>query len=120
MYFHACLQVPKPSGSMGRGKDYDNGASAHSGAASGGVHADRVRRPANITAKRSPSNPAGLTSREVEVLRLVARGPTDIQVAEQLIISPRTVNTHLTSIFNKLGVDSRTSATRFAVDHRLV
>ena len=77
-------------------------------------------RPANITAKRSPSNPAGLTPREVEVLRLVARGLTDIQVAEQLIISPRTVNTHLTSIFNKLGVDSRASATRFAVDHRLV
>src|SRR5258708_19637351 len=77
-------------------------------------------RPANITAKRSPSNPAGLTSREVEVLRLVARGLNDIQVAEQLVISARTVNTHLTSIFNKLGVDSRTSATPFPVAHQLL
>jgi DNA-binding CsgD family transcriptional regulator len=56
----------------------------------------------------------------VEVLRLVAQGLTDMRVAEQLIISPRTVNTHLTSIYNKLGVDSRAAATRFAVEHRLV
>ena len=61
-----------------------------------------------------------LTAREVEVLRLVAQGLTDRQIAEQLIISPRTVNTHLTSIYNKLGVDTRAAATRFAVDHRLV
>jgi predicted ATPase/class 3 adenylate cyclase/DNA-binding CsgD family transcriptional regulator len=64
--------------------------------------------------------PTGLTAREVEVLRLVAQGLTDAQVAEQLVISPRTVNSHLTSIYNKLGVDSRTAAARFAVDHRLV
>ncbi len=73
-----------------------------------------------IDAKPSPRYPAGLTTREVEVLRLVAHGLTDVQVAEQLVISPRTVNTHLTSIYNKLGVDSRTAATRFAVEHRLV
>jgi len=64
--------------------------------------------------------PAGLTAREVEVLRLVTQGLTDIQVAEQLIISPRTVNSHLTSMYNKLGVDSRAAATRFAFEHRLV
>jgi DNA-binding NarL/FixJ family response regulator len=73
-----------------------------------------------IDAKPSPRYPAGLTAREVEVLRLVAHGLTDGQVAEQLVISHRTVNTHLTSIYNKLGVDSRTAASRFAVDHRLV
>jgi predicted ATPase/DNA-binding CsgD family transcriptional regulator/tRNA A-37 threonylcarbamoyl transferase component Bud32 len=67
-----------------------------------------------------PSYPAELTAREVEVLRLVAKGLTDRQIAEQLVISPRTVNTHLTSIYNKLGVDSRAAATRFAVEHRLV
>ena len=72
------------------------------------------------TTKPSRSYPAGLTKREIEVLRLVALGLTDAQVAEQLVISPRTVNTHLTSIYNKLGVDSRTAATRFAVDHQLV
>jgi predicted ATPase/DNA-binding CsgD family transcriptional regulator len=64
--------------------------------------------------------PAGLTSREVEVLSLVAAGLTDVQIAEQLVISPRTVSTHLTSIYNKLGISSRSAATRFAVEHQLV
>ena len=77
-------------------------------------------RAATSRAKLSPRYPAGLTTREVEVLRLVAQGLTDIHVAERLVISPRTVNTHLTSIYNKLGVDSRAAATRFAVEHQLV
>ena len=65
-------------------------------------------------------SPAGLTAREVEVLRLVARGLTDAQVAEQLVISSRTVNWHLTSIYSKLQVSSRSAATRYAIEHRLV
>ena len=69
---------------------------------------------------RHPSSPAGLTAREVEVLRLVSQGLTDALVAEQLVISLRTVTTHLTSIYNKLGVNSRVAATRFAVEHQLV
>ncbi len=67
-----------------------------------------------------PTYPAGLTAREVEVLRLVAQGLTDAQVAEHLIISPRTVNWHLTSIYSKLGVSSRSAATRYTIDHQLV
>jgi DNA-binding CsgD family transcriptional regulator len=63
--------------------------------------------------------PAGLTVREVEVLRLVAKGMTDAQIAETLVISPRTVNTHLTSIYNKIGVSSRSEATRYALEQRL-
>ena len=63
--------------------------------------------------------PAGLTAREVEVLRLVAQGLTDGQVAEQLVLSPRTVSTHLSSIYGKLQVNSRSAATRFAVEHGL-
>ena len=70
-------------------------------------------------AAQAPTYPAGLTAREVEVLRLVAQGLSDAQVAAQLVISPRTVNSHLTSIYNKLGVDSRTAASRFAVEHQL-
>jgi predicted ATPase/class 3 adenylate cyclase/DNA-binding NarL/FixJ family response regulator len=66
------------------------------------------------------SYPAGLTAREVEVLCLVAQGLTDPQVAEQLVLSPRTINAHLASIYGKLGVNSRTAATRFAIDHNLV
>jgi non-specific serine/threonine protein kinase len=64
--------------------------------------------------------PAGLTAREVEVLRLLAQGLTYEQIAEQLIISPRTVNRHLTVIYTKLNVTSRHAATRFALDHQLV
>ena len=64
--------------------------------------------------------PDGLTTREVEVLRLVAQGMTDAQVAEHLVISPRTVNTHLTSIYGKIGVSSRSEATHYALEQRLI
>jgi len=73
-----------------------------------------------ITSKRAAANLAGLTAREVEVLRWVARGLTDVQVAAQLIISPRTVTSHLNSIYNKLGVASRSAATRFAMERHLL
>jgi non-specific serine/threonine protein kinase len=61
----------------------------------------------------------GLTEREVEVLRLVAEGQTDAQVAEQLFISPRTVGKHLQSVYRKLQVNSRTAAARFALDQEI-
>jgi DNA-binding NarL/FixJ family response regulator len=71
-------------------------------------------------ATKGATYPDGLTTREVEVLRLVAQGLTDAQVAEQLVISPRTVNWHLTSIYSKIGVSSRSAATRYAIEHHLV
>jgi DNA-binding CsgD family transcriptional regulator/transcriptional regulator with XRE-family HTH domain len=64
--------------------------------------------------------PAGLTQREVEVLRLVAAGQTNARVAEALFISRRTVDQHLRSIYNKLAVSSRAAATRYAVENRLI
>ena len=67
----------------------------------------------------TPDHPARLTPREIEVLGLVASGMTNAQIAEELVVSPRTVETHLTSIYHKLGVTSRTSATRFALEHGL-
>jgi DNA-binding CsgD family transcriptional regulator len=66
------------------------------------------------------SYPDILTAREVEVLRLVAQGMTDAMVAERLVISPRTVQGHVRSIFAKIHVTSRSAATRYAVDHQLV
>jgi DNA-binding CsgD family transcriptional regulator len=66
------------------------------------------------TASR-PRYPAGLTQREVEVLRLVAGGLTDAEVANELYLSPRTVSSYLSSVFNKLGVNSRTAAAAFAI-----
>jgi DNA-binding CsgD family transcriptional regulator len=64
--------------------------------------------------------PAGLTEREVEVLRLVARGLTNVEVAERLTVSRHTVNMHLRSIYAKLEVNSRTAAARFAVEEHIV
>jgi predicted ATPase/class 3 adenylate cyclase/DNA-binding CsgD family transcriptional regulator len=65
------------------------------------------------------THPDDLTAREVEVLRLVAQGKTNEQVAKLLVISPRTVNSHLTSIYGKIGVSTRTAATRYAFEHHL-
>jgi predicted ATPase/DNA-binding CsgD family transcriptional regulator len=70
--------------------------------------------------KSSASSPVGLSSREAEVLRLVARGMTNEQVARQLGIRPSTVKTHLTSIYSKIQVSSRIAATRYAIEHQLV
>jgi non-specific serine/threonine protein kinase len=68
-----------------------------------------------------PSAAVGaLSARELEVLKLVAEGLTNAQVAERLFLSPRTVNAHLNSIYHKLGVRSRSAAVRLAVEHHLV
>jgi predicted ATPase/class 3 adenylate cyclase/DNA-binding CsgD family transcriptional regulator/uncharacterized protein HemY len=67
-----------------------------------------------------PTYPNDLTEREVEVLRLIAHGWTNPQIAEHLVISPRTVNAHLTSIYRKIQVSTRSAATRFAIQHHLV
>jgi predicted ATPase/DNA-binding CsgD family transcriptional regulator len=69
---------------------------------------------------QTTSYPAGLTAREVEVLRLMTTGLTNPQIAEQLVISPVTVNSHVRSIYSKLNVTSRSAATRFAVEHHLI
>jgi DNA-binding CsgD family transcriptional regulator len=86
----------------------------------GTIPASAAEGLASRSPTKSPASyPDGLTAREVEVLRLVAQGLTNQQVAEQLVISPRTVNTHLTAIFSKIGVSSRGSATRYAIEHHL-
>ena len=63
--------------------------------------------------------PAGLTAREVEVLRLVAAGLSNREIAERLFLSPRTVKAHVANIFAKLGVHTRAAATEFARQHRI-
>jgi DNA-binding CsgD family transcriptional regulator len=68
----------------------------------------------------TPPDTAGLSGREIEVLRLLAGGLSNAQIAEQLVISVGTVNSHLSTIYGKLGVPSRTSAIRWALDHKLV
>jgi DNA-binding NarL/FixJ family response regulator len=60
-----------------------------------------------------------LTSRELDVLRLVARGITNQEIAAELVLSERTVHSHLRSTYRKLGVSSRSAATRYALEHGL-
>jgi HD-GYP domain-containing protein (c-di-GMP phosphodiesterase class II)/DNA-binding CsgD family transcriptional regulator len=64
--------------------------------------------------------PAGLTDREVEVLRVICRGGTKKQVASMLSISPSTVDHHVRHIYDKAGVRSRAGATLFALEHDLL
>lgn len=66
-----------------------------------------------------PALPAGLTEREAEVLRLVAGGLTNNEIATELFLSPKTVSRHLSNIFTKIGVSSRASATAFTVENHL-
>ena len=63
--------------------------------------------------------PAGLTAREVEILRLVARGLTSGEIAHELKISEKTVAHHLTHIFNKTTSENRAAAVAFAIHHGL-
>jgi ATP/maltotriose-dependent transcriptional regulator MalT len=63
--------------------------------------------------------PAGLTEREVEVLRLLPRGLSNAEIAVELFVSPRTVQTHLTNLYGKLGVGGRAEAVAFAMAHGL-
>jgi DNA-binding CsgD family transcriptional regulator/tetratricopeptide (TPR) repeat protein len=80
-----------------------------------------IPRAAGLRDRLGSSPPArfGLTPRELDVLRLIAQGLTDAEVAERLFLSPRTVGSHLTSIYGKLDVSSRSAATRIAVEHGL-
>ena len=72
------------------------------------------------TAPLPPRWPADLTDREVEVLRLIARGRSNRDVAERLFISPKTVGRHIENLYAKIGVSSRAAAAVFAMEHRLL
>jgi HD-GYP domain-containing protein (c-di-GMP phosphodiesterase class II)/DNA-binding CsgD family transcriptional regulator len=72
------------------------------------------------TAPSPAAWPAGLTDREVEVLRLIARGQSNRDVADHLVISPKTVGRHVENVYGKIGVSSRAAAAVFAMEHGLL
>ena len=82
--------------------------------------ADAVLRAAGHPARRRREWPAGLTSREVEVLRLLVRGLSNKEIAEQLVISRKTAGSHVEHIYAKIGVSNRARASLFAMKHGLM
>jgi DNA-binding NarL/FixJ family response regulator len=94
----------------------------------GGMPAAEVSREAQLEAPHfvpqsaglaPQDNPHNLTPREIEVLQLIAEGLTDAQVATRLVLSTRTVQAHLRSIYSKLDITTRSAATRYALEHGL-
>lgn len=72
----------------------------------------------NALTREEPGGPgSGLSPREVEILRLVATGRTNRSIAAELVVSEKTVHRHMSNIFAKLGVGSRTAAAAFAFEH---
>jgi ATP/maltotriose-dependent transcriptional regulator MalT len=79
-----------------------------------------LARLAAMTAETPPTRSGGLTGREVAVLRLVATGKSNRMIATELEISEKTVARHLSNIFTKLDLPSRSAATAYAYEHKLV
>ena len=81
---------------------------------------DRARKPALSERTRVDGAVGSLSEREAQVLRLLAAGKTNRAIAEELFISDKTVARHVSNIFDKLGVSSRTGATAWAFQHHLI
>lgn len=85
-----------------------------------GEAVDAVLESVGERARPVAEAPAGLTTREVEVLRMLARGMTNKETGQQLEISPKTVGRHVESIYSKIGASTRAAAALFAVEHDLL
>ena len=70
--------------------------------------------------RKRPQNPGGLTRREVDVLHLAARGLTTRQVADRLVISPKTADHHIQHIYTKIGVSNPPAAALWALKHDVI
>ena len=81
---------------------------------------DAVLRAIGHRVPRRREGPAGLTAREVEVLRLLARGLSNREIAARLVISPKTAGNHVEHIYSKIDASSRATASLFAMQHGLL
>jgi DNA-binding NarL/FixJ family response regulator len=79
-----------------------------------------VARMDAVSLRAAAAVAGGLTARELQVLRLVAAGKTNRAIATDLFLSEKTIARHVSNIFAKLGVSSRTAATAYAYEHDLV
>ena len=91
-------------------------AAAHGGVVVGPQLADRLADMLAGSTGREPARLAGLSERETEILRLIAQGRTNPQIARDLVLSPKTIRNHITNIFAKLGVSDREQALHRARD----
>lgn len=89
-------------------------------AAAAGRHYLNPRLGARLAAEPPPGPPDGLSERELDILRLIALGKTNAQVADELYLSVRTVETHRAHIQQKLGLADRSELVRYALDRNLV
>jgi NarL family two-component system response regulator LiaR len=81
---------------------------------------NRVREERRNERVQAPPKPPPLTSRERDILRLLAQGRENSAIAQELVISPATVKTHVAHLLNKLGLENRVQAAVFAVRHGIV
>jgi HD-GYP domain-containing protein (c-di-GMP phosphodiesterase class II) len=89
----------------------------------GRLDGEAVNAVLTASGRRAPARrdwPRGLTGREVEVLGLLARGHSNKEIARRLVVTPKTVSSHIEHIYSKVGVSSRAGATLFAAQHGLV
>jgi DNA-binding NarL/FixJ family response regulator len=86
----------------------------------GFVLGDHAEAPATQPAAAAAADAAPLTPREIDVLRLIAGGRSNRQIADDLVISERTVVRHIANIYAKVGAHGRADATAYAFRHRMV
>jgi DNA-binding CsgD family transcriptional regulator len=94
-------------------------ADVHAGRLDGDA-AEAVLSAAGHRVRRRREGPAGLTAREVEVLRLLAQGLSNKEIALRLVISPKTAGNHIEHIYSKIDASSRATASLFAMQHGLL
>jgi len=83
-------------------------------------HSQSSISPLSVRAPAAPVKPVDLTEREIEVLRLIARGATNREIAEVLVISEGTVKNHISNILSRLGLRDRTQAAIYARENNLL